>query len=482
MSNGVNERFDFRAPLPDLSDVRHVHFIAIGGTGMSGVARLMMARGLVVTGSDNADSATVDALRAEGAQVEIGQRAENVEPLPADAIVVISSAIREDNPELVAARERGLRVFHRAQALGMLMQGKAGLAVAGANGKTSTSSMATVALRALGMDPSFAVGAEIVGIGSNSGVGQGEAFVVEADESDGSFLVYRPRVAIVTSVRDDHLDFYGMSENLVQAYRDFVDTVAEDGLLVVCLDDPGSAALGDWARDRGRRVVTYGAAEGADFRISRMSEEGWAASAVLQDPAGNRHQLEVEVPGLHQLQNAAGVVAAAVVGLGADPAAAATSVVGYRGASRRAELKGEAGGVRVVDDYAHNGGKLHAMVHAGRQLRGDGRLIAIFQPHLYSRTRDQAEEMAHALDGADVAVIMDVYGAREEPMPGVSSDLIAAAMTRPCTRTHSAAETVDLVVAIARPGDLVVTIGAGDITKLGPEILDRLGDSTSTTA
>lgn len=481
MSNGVNERFDFGAALPNVGRSRHAHFIAIGGSGMSGVARLMMARGVAVSGSDNADLPVLDKLRTAGAAVFLGYSADNVANLPADSIVVVSSAIKEDNPELIAVRERGLVVLHRAQALAMTMSGRTALAVAGANGKTTTSGMATVALRAVGADPSFAIGAEIVGIGANAGVGAGDAFVVEADESDGSFVVYQPQIAIVTSVRDDHLDFYGTSENLRQAYQDFADSIRPDGLLVVCADDPGAADLGRWAAVRGRRVVTYGFAAAADVRISEATEQGWSGRAILRNCSGVQLQLQVEVPGLHNLQNAAGVVAAMIHGLGIREADAVASVSAFRGTSRRAELKGEVGGVRVVDDYAHNGGKLAAMVATGRALRGDGRLVAVFQPHLYSRTRDQADQMARALDGVDVAVVMDVYGAREQPIPGVSSDLVAAAMTRPCTRTHSAQETIDLVVAIARPGDLIVTIGAGDVTMLGPIILDRLTQSTSTT-
>lgn len=474
MSFGVNERFDFAARLPQLQQVRHAHFIAIGGSGMSGIARLMHSRGVEVSGSDNAESAAVEKLRSEGIRVTIGNRAETAQQLPDDAVVVVSSAITEANPELVAARDRGLPVLHRSQGLAIVLAGRDGLAVAGANGKTSTSGMATTALRALGRDPSFAIGAEIVGVGANSGVGTGNEFVVEADESDGSFVVYHPKVAIVTSVKDDHLDFYGDTEHLVAAYRQFALTVAPEGLLVCCADDPGSAALGAWAAEQGRRVVTYGTSVDADVQIGTLSESGWSARADLRIGGGEAHNLQLKVPGFHNLENAAGVVAALVLGLGVEPADAVASLASFRGTSRRVELKGEAGGVRVVDDYSHNQGKLAAVVRTGRQLRGEGRLVVVFQPHLYSRTRDQAVGMAAALDGADVVVLMDVYGAREQPMDGVSSDLIAEAMRRPCTRTHSAQETVDVVVATVRPGDLVVTVGAGDVTALGPQILDRL--------
>ena len=474
MSNGVNERFDFSAALPRVEDLTRAHFIAIGGSGMSGIARLMRARGIEVSGSDKAESAAVDKLRSEGIAVTIGNRAENIDPLPDGTVVVVSSAITEVNPELIEARRRGLNVLHRAQGLAIVLAGRAGLAVAGANGKTTTSGMATTALRALGRDPSFATGAEIAGIGANSGVGTGAEFVVEADESDGSFVVYHPKIAIVTSVKDDHFDFYGTTDNLVAAYRRFALTVAPDGLLVCCADDPGSADLGRWAAEQGRRVVTYGTSPEADVRFERPVEDGWSVRADLRISGEEVLNLQLNVPGFHNLENASGVVAALVFGLEVAPSDAVAAMASFRGTSRRVELKGEAGGVRVVDDYSHNQGKLAALVRTGRQLRGSGRLVVVFQPHLYSRTRDQAIGMAEALDGADVAVLMDVYGAREQPMDGVSSDLIAQAMRRPCTRTHSAQETVDLVVATVRPGDLLITVGAGDVTKLAPRILERL--------
>ncbi|GAA3687721.1 UDP-N-acetylmuramate--L-alanine ligase [Yimella lutea] len=479
MSNGVNERFDFNAPLPALDEVHRVHFIAVGGSGMSGVARLMRARGLEVSGSDNAEVPVLDNLAAEGIGITIGYEAATAAALPDGTLVVVSSAIKEDNPELSEVRRRGLPVLHRSQGLALVLETRSALAVAGANGKTSTSGIATAALRDLGRDPSFAIGAEVLGVGANSGVGAGQEFVVEADESDGSFVVYHPRVAIITSVKDDHLDFYGTTERLVEAYRAFALTTDPDGLIVCCADDPGSADLARWARDHGRTVLTYGTQEGADVRIEKLAEQGWSAGCLLWDIAGNAHNLQLNVPGFHNLENAAGVVAALVYGFGVDSVDAVASVAAFRGTSRRCELKGEIGGIRVVDDYAHNQGKLAAAVRTGRHLRGDGRLIVVFQPHLYSRTRDQAIGMAEALDGADVVLLMNIYGAREQPVEGVTSDLIAQAMRRPCTRTHSAQETVDLVVTTARPGDLVLTVGAGDVTALGPQILERLAESTS---
>ncbi|NHN56033.1 UDP-N-acetylmuramate--L-alanine ligase [Calidifontibacter sp. DB0510] len=481
MAHGVNERFDFAAPLPDLTDLARVHLIAIGGSGMSGIARLLRARDLPVSGSDNVDLPVLAALADAGCQITLGYAAATAQALPEGTVVVISSAIREDNPELAAVRARGLPVLHRAQALGALLAGREGLAVAGANGKTTTSAMATVALRAVGADPSYAIGAEIAGLGANAGVGQGSAFVVEADESDGSFVVYRPRIAIVTSVKDDHLDFYGDSATLHAAYGAFVDTIAAGGLLVACADDPGSAALAAAARCRADlRVLTYGTTETADVRITDLRSSGWSGEGTLTDLTGTNHHLQLEVPGLHNLENAAGVVAALTAGLDLPAAEVVRGLVQFRGTSRRAQRVGEAAGIRVVDDYAHNPGKLQAMVATGRGLAGDGRLIVVFQPHLYSRTRDAAAGLAKALDGADLAVVLDIYGAREQPIDGVTADLVTDAMRTPGVRATGFDEAVEVVRREARAGDLVLTVGAGDITHLGPRILQALEESDST--
>ncbi|WP_265444366.1 UDP-N-acetylmuramate--L-alanine ligase [Flexivirga meconopsidis] len=474
--DGVNRRFDFHAPLPSLADVRAAHLIAIGGSGMSGVARLLLARGVAVSGSDRADSPVLDELGADGAQVVIGQSTQTADRVPADAVVVVSSAIAETNPELARLRERGLTVLHRAQALGMLMAGRGALAVAGANGKTTTSAMATVALRAAGADPSYAIGAPIVGIGTNSGVGQGDSFVVEADESDGSFLVYHPRVAIVTNIRDDHLDFYGTSERLHAAYTDFAATVRPGGLLVACADDEGSATLADRVRDGGGRVLTYGRSESADLRLVEESGSGfdWRATLVLR--SGDRLLLRLRVPGAHNLLNAAGVALALTEGLGCDASAVVDGLGEFAGTARRFEPRGEAGGVRVVDDYAHNPGKLEAVVRTGVALRDGGRLIVVFQPHLYSRTQHAADGLAAALSLADVAIVLDVYGAREDPVPGVTGALITDRITGAETVYAPAHDdAVHAVLDRVRPGDLVLTVGAGDVTALGPRLIDLLG-------
>ena len=478
--DGSNERFDFTTEIPAAGTLGAVHFIAIGGAGMSGVARVMLARGLTVSGSDAKDSLVLTALAAEGAEVHIGHDPAH---LAAADTVVISSAIRENNVELQAARARGLRILHRSQALASVMRGTRGVAVAGTNGKTTTTSMLTVALQACGVDPSFAVGGELAKHGTNAHLGTGDIFVAEADESDGSFLVYKPDVAIVTSVQPDHLDFYGSFEAVQAAYGAFAATVQPDGLLVACADDPGSRAMAGVASAAGRHVITYGLATDSDVRLSEPGGAGFHGHAVLTQDGLDLGRLEIGMPGRHNLLNATAAFVAATAGLGQDPVRVLEGLAGFTGTRRRFEPKGETAGVRVVDDYAHNPGKVAAVVETARGLAAPGRLIVVFQPHLHSRTRDFAAELAVALSPADVVVVMDVYAAREDPMPGVSGALITDSLTQSTLRVRpdhvqfvpSWSDVAPIVAQLAGAGDLVLTVGAGDVTMIGPEILRLLG-------
>jgi UDP-N-acetylmuramate--alanine ligase len=470
-------RFDLAAPPTPLGDLGRVHFIAIGGAGMSAVARLVLAAGHRVSGSDVRDSAALRSLEASGAVVSVGHAAEHL----GDAdTVVVSSAIREDNPELVAARSRGLRVLHRSQALAALGTGRRVVAVAGANGKTTTTSMLVVALAAAGADPTFASGADIPQLGTNAALGSGTDFVVEADESDGSFVVYRPDVALVTNVQADHLDFYGDLAGVEAAYRRFVGSMAADGLLVTCEDDDGARALGEVARASGRRVLTYGAGEGADIRLlaPTVTEDGGHAGLLA---GGERWELRVQVPGRHNLENAAGAYGALTAGCGLDARTALDGLAGFVGAARRFESHGEPGGIRVIDDYAHNAPKVTAAVRTGAEMarRRRGRLLVVFQPHLYTRTRDFALGFAGALAPADEVVLLDIYGAREDPLAGITSDLIAGPLRevpgeRVVHRVTRFDDAVRLVSDSARRGDVVMTIGAGDVTVLAPRIAAAL--------
>ncbi len=469
-------RFDFGAPVASVEDYDRVHFLAIGGAGMSGVARIMLARGVEVTGSDAKDVPVLKALASEGATVWVGF--DPTHQVGADA-VVMSSSIRHDNVELVAARDRGVPVLHRAQGLASLMVGQRAVAVAGANGKTTTTSLLTVALQGCGLDPSFAVGGELAKHGTNAHRGADDVFVVEADESDGSFVVYHPEVAIVTNVQPDHLDFYDNFKVVEAAYAAFARTIRPGGLLVACADDAGSAALAVLARADGTRVVTYGFAADADVVLSEHQPDGLTSSATLHDGARSA-SLTLGVPGRHNALNAAAAYAAAVHGLGQDPERVLFGLASFTGTRRRFEPKGVVGDVSVVDDYAHNAGKVKAVVDTAASLAaGNGRLVVVFQPHLYSRTRDFATELGVGLAPADVVIVMDVYAAREDPLPGVSGDLVAKAVrsARPAAEVHyvpSWSQVAATVVGLARPGDLVLTVGAGDVTMIGPEVLRLL--------
>ncbi|KRC84698.1 UDP-N-acetylmuramate--alanine ligase [Terrabacter sp. Root85] len=473
-------RFDFRAVVPGADELGRVHFLAIGGAGMSGVARIMLARGIRVTGSDAKDVPVLKALESEGAGVWVGFHEAHQER--ADAIVM-SSSIRDDNVELVAARQRGVPVLHRAQGLAALMHGRRPVAVAGANGKTTTTSMLTVALQGCGLDPSFAVGGELAKHGTNAHDGSDDIFVVEADESDGSFVVYGPEVAIVTNVQPDHLDFYSNFKVVQAAYDAFVGTIRPGGLLVTCTDDAGAVALAERARAAGTRVLTYGFEPSSDVVLDHHHQDGVTSSVTLLDE-GVERRMTLGVPGRHNALNAAAAYAAAVHGLGQAPDQVLAGLASFTGTRRRFEPKGEAGGVVVVDDYAHNAGKVAAVVETAKDLVGDtGRLVVVFQPHLYSRTRDFAAELGAGLSPADVVVLMDVYAAREDPVPGVSGRLVADAVTaaRPEVEVHyvpSWSEVAGRVAGLARPGDLVLTVGAGDVTMIGPEVLRILGGGT----
>ncbi|GAB3111620.1 UDP-N-acetylmuramate--L-alanine ligase [Janibacter alkaliphilus] len=467
-----NPRFDVRAPLVPVTDLGRVHVLAAGGAGMSAVVRLLLASGVPVQGSDAKDSPLLHRLEQAGAQVWVGHDPAHLAGVDT---VVVSSAIREDNPELAAARAGGLRVLHRSQALAATMATSRRVAVAGANGKTTTSSMLTVALQEAGERPSFALGGELTTQGTNAALGEGDAFVAEADESDGSFVAYHPHVAVVTNVQPDHLDFYGDYPTVEAAYLEFAQTLTDDGLLIVCSDDPGARRLAARARRAGLRVLGYGFDEGADLRLAEPVLDGTTASAGLSGPGGGQ-TLRIAVPGRHNLLNAAAAYLAATAGLGVPADAVLAGLAAFGGTRRRFETKGVVGGVTVVDDYAHNPGKVEAVVRTAREIAGEHRLLVVFQPHLYSRTRDFAAEFAAGLAPADEVVLLEVYGAREDPLPGVSSALVAdplrAAGTASQVLGREAA--VRHVAALAGPGDLVLTVGAGDVTELGPDLLRAL--------
>ena len=448
-----------------------VHLVGIGGAGMSGIARVLLARGVPVSGSDAKDSRGLAALRALGAEVHVGHEAAHVEGA---ATVVISSAIRESNPELAAARAAGTRVVKRAEALAELLVGHRAVAVAGTHGKTTTTSMLTVAAQHCGVDPSFAIGGDLNEAGSNAHQGAGTLFIVEADESDGSFLVYQPFAAVVTNVEPDHLDHYGDAAAVDAAVASVVRTGDPLGFVVVCADDEGTQRLAELARNDGIDVRTYGTSPAADLRMEELVVSGGESSyqAVLRGELVG--DVRLQVAGEHIARNSA---AALLMGLGLGlPADLLVEGLGtYTGVRRRMELKGTAGGVRVYDDYAHHPTEVRAQLEAARTMTAGGRLVAVFQPHLYSRTQLFADAFGEALGLADDVVVMDVYGAREDPVPGVTGGLVAERVPHDRVLFEPSWSAVPAALAARlAPGDLLVTLGAGDVTQIGPEVLRLL--------
>ncbi|GAA2728620.1 UDP-N-acetylmuramate--L-alanine ligase [Cellulomonas aerilata] len=482
-----------------VADLGRVHLIGVGGAGMSAIAALLVARGLAVSGSDARDSAVVAALRAAGVDVHVGHDAAHVDDVDT---VVVSSAVRETNPELATARARGARVLHRSAALAALMADRRAVAVAGAHGKTTTSAMVSVALLAAGADPSYAIGGTVLAdlpdgatLGAPSSGplagarhGAGEVFVAEADESDASFLAYRPTVAVVTNVEPDHLDHYGTREAFEQAFRDFAERVVDGGALVACADDAGSRALLAAAarplRARGARTVGYGQDAAADvvvgdFRVGPGAGSTFTLTTSHPDLAAAgevlRTELTLAVPGIHNALNAAAAWTAARL-LGADPADLRRGLDAFRGTGRRFEHRGTAGGVRVVDNYDHHPTEVAALLRGARPVAAGGRVVVLFQPHLYSRTRIFATEFADALALADAVVVTDVYGAREDPDPDVSGATITDRMSDGAHGEFVADRLAAArrVAELAAPGDLLLTVGAGDVTELADVVLSHL--------
>jgi UDP-N-acetylmuramate--alanine ligase len=463
--------------IPAADQLGRVHLMGVGGAGMSGIARILMARGVSVSGCDAKESTVLAPLRALGATVEIGHDPSHIDA--ADTLIV-SSAIRASNPELEAARARGRRVLPRAAALASVMAGRTGLAIAGTHGKTTTTSMLTVAMHACGRDPSYAIGGDLNEPGSNAHHGSGEFFVAEADESDRSFLLLSPQGAVITNVEPDHLDNYGDAAAVHGAFASFVGRLDAAGVVLLGADDAGSSQLAPLARERGLRVRTFGRSETADVRIDALALAGSGSSFDLVAEGRRLGRVQLAVPGVYNAVNAAGALG---LGLALDLpfGEMARGLAGFAGVRRRFEFKGVAGGVRVYDDYAHHPTEVgSAALAAARGVAGAGRVIAVFQPHLYSRTQTFAAAFGAALGGADIVVVMDIYAAREDPVPGVTGALIAEAVPLPSAAVHfepSWSAVPALVASLARSGDVVLTIGAGDVTMIGPAVLDVLARS-----
>jgi UDP-N-acetylmuramate--alanine ligase len=468
-----------KVPVPDeirpADRLGRVHFVGIGGAGLSGIARIMLARGIPVSGSDANDSPTLSALRELGATVSVGHDAAHV----ADAdTLVVSTAVREDNPEYVEAVRQGHDVLPRSAALASVMAGRRVVAVAGTHGKTTTTSLLTVALQAAGADPTYAVGGDLTQTGTNAREGTGDLFVAEADESDGAFLVYRPHAAIVTNVEADHLDNWGTEEAYRAAFDEFVDTIDPSGFLVCCVDDAGAASLAATARRQGLEVIGVGESTDADLRCADLTFAGTTSAFDVLRGSELLGRVTLAIPGRHYVLDA---LAALAVGLrlGYEFDDLRRGLEEFTGTRRRMERKGEAAGVRVYDSYAHHPVEIAGDLQAGRSVAGEGRLVVAFQPHLVSRTRIFGRAMGEALGAADEVVVLDVYLAREDADPDVTGRLVADAVPLPPDRVAFVADLDDAASVLAeraRPGDLVLTLGAGSVTEVGPALLELLAE------
>jgi UDP-N-acetylmuramate--alanine ligase len=474
-------------PLPSsirpAAELGRVHFVGVGGAALSGLARLMSELGVVVSGSDAKDSPVLATLRDLGVRAFVGHRAEQVDG--AD-VVVVSTAISEDNPEVIRARELGIELWPRAAAVQSVMLGRRAVVVTGTHGKTTTTAMLATALLRAGADPSYAIGSTLNESGLNAAIGTGDVFVAEGDESDAAILAYTPAGAVVTNVEADHLDFFGTAEAYERVFDDFLDRIEPGGFVVCCVDDPGARRIADVAESRGIDTVRVGAAGGERLDLAVADVEfgaavGGGSEYAALDREGRLGSVRLSVPGMHYVLDSLAALAAGLR-LGYRFADLAPGLAAYRGAGRRMEFKGRAAGVTVFDSYAHHPTEIRGDLEAARALAGDGRLIVCFQSHLFSRTRIFGAEMGEALGAADEVVVMDVYPAREPPEPGIDGSVVARAVPLPPERVvYEPVWTVAAtrVVERARPGDLVLTLGAGDVTEIGPLVLALLDAQTS---
>ncbi len=465
---------DLDAVIPD--DIGHAHFVGIGGSGMSGIARMMHEAGVKVTGSDRSANYSTVALEELGITVAIGHDAANVGD--ADTLV-ITGALWHANPEYQFALEHGIPVLHRSQALAWLARGQRVVSVAGAHGKTTSTGMVVTGLKNLEADPSFVNGGIIESLGVSSGTGSDGLFVIEADESDKSFLIYDTAVALVTNVDPEHLDFYGSREAFMQAFVDFALGARE--LVVISSGDPGALEVLQTLRDSGSDtpVRTFGEAEGSEVRLVSVDESGPVKFTVELAGAGGRlerHEAQLSVYGRHNAVNAVGALAV-LTGLGFEAGLALAAIAEFGGTKRRFEFHADVGGVRVYDDYAHHPTEVAALLASARAVVGGGRLIAIHQPHLFSRTSMFHKEFAEVLEGlADHTVVLAVDGAREDPVPGVTGALVSNDFMDPTRVAYldDWQRAADYLAEIARPGDVMVTMSCGTVYQIIPQLVTAL--------
>ena len=453
--------------------VKRLHFVGIGGAGMSGLAEILQAMGFGISGSDLADSEAVSHLRSLGIHVQLGHRAEQI--AGAD-VVVISSAVTNRNPEVVAAKSAGLPVIRRAEMLGELMRLKFSIGIAGTHGKTTTTSMVGHILMQTGLDPTVIVGGRLISLDANAQLGQSEYLVAEADEYDHSFLCLHPTIALATNLEEDHLDCYADLADLQRNFAEYFARVPFYGSVLTNADSPALAGISGRIN---RRHRTYGIMKDADVRAEGLKVHSRSSEFDLVCDGQRLGRIEVRLPGRHNAENALAACAVALE-LEISFASMRDGIKTFTGVGRRFEFLGEEAGISVVDDYGHHPTEVRAALAAGRAwIGGQGRLIAIFQPHLYSRTQTFYRDFATSLSVADGVILAPIYAAREEPIPGVESGLIAQAIpagTVPlgCRLVKDLAEVPETVCGMAKPGDLVMTIGAGSVYRCGPQILARL--------
>lgn len=457
--------------------LHRLHFVGIGGAGMSAIAHVALELGVEVTGSDLVLSETTTRLEERGARVVRGHDASNI--LDPDAIVV-STAIAPDNPEVAEAKRRGIKVLHRAEMLAIIMEQKKGIAISGTHGKTTTTSMTAVVFERLGLRPTWLVGGEVRDLGAGAGYGEGDYLIAEADESDRSFLKLSPFVAVATNIDNDHLDHYGSFDHIVEAFEEFLGRTRPGGFSVLCVDDPNLARM---APRLPGRVMTYSAAGPgkAHYQVTDFAPTGWGSTFKVSRSGTPLGEFSLTVPGRHNASNAAAVIAVAVeLGLPVDGVAAALKT--FSGAGRRLQKMGQAGGVEVLDDYAHHPTEIMTTLRTVKNLARSGRVVVVFQPHRFTRTKALYAEFGKAFADADVVVLTDIYPATEPPIPGVTGELVYRHFqTRPgqtVSYVPALTEVASHLASEVHPGDLVLTMGAGNVRQVGPELLSLLDGST----
>lgn len=445
------------------------HFIGIGGTGMSGLAQVLLDMGIKVSGSDLVDSPVIEKLRQKGAIVYIGHAAENIKA--GVEKVVISSAIPPSNEELRAALEIGLPVISRGELLAHIMRPYKGIAIAGSHGKTTTSSMISLALTSSGLDPTCLIGGEVDDIGGNAKLGKGEYLVAEADESDGSFLKLEPYAAVITNIDNDHLDYYKNIEEIVRAFQKFLSNIRPGGFAVICTDNENIRKL-DVSHVE---VITYGLDGDPDYKAEKIIQKGFGTEALILKNNQLLGKLKLSVPGVHNVQNALAAIAVGMkMGLGFPLLAKA--LMPFRGAKRRFQLVAQCNGIKIIDDYAHHPTEIEAVMKASKNLKAR-RTIAVFQPHRYTRTYFLNEGFGKAFIGADLVIVTDIYSAGENPIDGVSADLIVQAVRKNGQKAvylGKLEEVVAFLLGELKPGDLVLTIGAGNVWTVGQNLTSSM--------